>query len=144
MARKSTGMSAALRRAGDGAFGALTVGALKFLRTIPRKPMASISGGFLRTFGPLLREHRIGRDNLKAAFPEKSDAEIETILRGVWDNLGRVAAEFAHIDRLHIEDAANPGPDDIVYTPRTLELFQKLRDDGKPALLFTSHLANWE
>jgi KDO2-lipid IV(A) lauroyltransferase len=106
--------------------------------------MASISGGFLRTFGPLLREHRIGRDNLKAAFPEKSDAEIETILRGVWDNLGRVAAEFAHIDRLHIEDAANPGPDDIVYTPRTLELFQKLRDDGKPALLFTSHLANWE
>ena len=33
-------------------------------------------------------------------FPEKSADEIEAILRGVWDNLGRVAAEFAHIDRL--------------------------------------------
>ena len=144
MARKRSGINAALRRAGDGAVGLFTVGLLKMLRAIPRKPMANFAGGFMRTLGPLLREHRIGRDNLKAAFPEKSDAEIETILRGVWDNLGRVAAEFAHIDRLHIEDPANPGPDDIVYTPRTLELFQQLRDDGKPALIFTAHLANWE
>jgi len=144
MARKSTGMGGALRRAGDGAVGFLTVGMLKLLRAIPRKPMANFAGGFLQTLGPRLREHRIGRDNLKAAFPEKSDAEIETILRGVWDNLGRVAAEFAHIDRLHIEDPVKPGPADITYTPRSLELFQKLRDDGKPALLFTSHLANWE
>ena len=46
------------------------------------------------------RSIAIGRANLAAAFPEKSPAEIETILRGVWDNLGRVGAEFAHIDRL--------------------------------------------
>jgi len=144
MARKSTGISGALRRAGDGAVGFLTVGMLKLLRAIPRKPMANFAGGFLQTLGPRLREHRIGRENLKAAFPEKSDAEIEKILRGVWDNLGRVAAEFAHIDRLHIEDPVRPGPGDITYTPRSLEIFQKLRDDGKPALLFTSHLANWE
>jgi KDO2-lipid IV(A) lauroyltransferase len=144
MARKRSGISAALRRSGDGAVGMLTVGMLKLLRSIPRKPMARFAGRFLRTVGPLLREHRIGGDNLKAAYPGKSDAEIETILRGVWDNLGRVAAEFAHIDRLHIADPANPGPEDIIYTPRTLELFQRLRDDGKPALLFTSHLANWE
>jgi len=30
---------------------------------------------------------------------DKGDAEIETILRGVWDNLGRVAAEIAHLDQ---------------------------------------------
>ena len=88
MARKRTGMSAALRRLGDGAVGFLTVGMLKLLRAIPRKPMANFSGGVLRTFGPLLREHRIGRDNLKAAFPEKTDAEVEAILRGVWE-IGR-------------------------------------------------------
>ena len=54
----------------------------------------------MRRIGPWLPEHRIGRANLTAAFPEKSDAEIEEILRGVWDNLGRVGAEFAHLDRL--------------------------------------------
>ena len=34
----------------------------------------------MRTVGPWLREHRIGRANLAAAFPEKSAAEIEQIL----------------------------------------------------------------
>jgi KDO2-lipid IV(A) lauroyltransferase len=54
----------------------------------------------MRRIGPLMREHGTGRANLKAAFPEKSDAEIENILRGVWDNLGRTGAEFVHTDRL--------------------------------------------
>ena len=54
----------------------------------------------MRRLGPWLPEHRVGRANLAAAFPEKSPAEIEQILRGVWDNLGRVGAEFAHLDRL--------------------------------------------
>ena len=97
-----------------------------------------------RTIGPWLKEHRLGRANLTAAFPEKSAEEIESILRGAWDNLGRVAAEFAHIDRIRTRDDDVPGPFEIDYAPRTLELFQQLRDDGKPALLFTSHLANWE
>ena len=52
----------------------------------------------MRRVGPWLPEHRIGQANLAAAFPEKSAAEIERILRGVWDNLGRVAAEFAQLD----------------------------------------------
>ena len=33
----------------------------------------------MRTVGPWLREHRIARDNLTAAFPEKSPQEIEAI-----------------------------------------------------------------
>ena len=106
--------------------------------------MADLAGGFMRRLGPWLREHRIGRANLAAAFPEKSAAEIETILRGVWDNLGRVAAEFAHIDRLQMVE---PDPDDlgdIVYSIPVDERFRQLRDDGKPALIFAAHLGNWE
>jgi lauroyl/myristoyl acyltransferase len=38
----------------------------------------------------MMREQKFGRANLAAAFPEKSSAEIEAILAGVWDNLGRV------------------------------------------------------
>jgi KDO2-lipid IV(A) lauroyltransferase len=128
----------------DGVVGALTVGMLRFLRLFDRKAMANFGGAVMRTVGPRLREHRIGRENLQAAFPEKSPEEIETILRGVWDNLGRVAAEFAHIDRLHVLDPDRPGPEDIVYSPETYELFHRLRLDSKPALIFTAHLANWE
>jgi KDO2-lipid IV(A) lauroyltransferase len=119
------------------------VGSLKALRLINRDAMAKVAAGATRTIGPWLKEHRIGRENLAAAFPEKTESEIETILRGMWDNLGRVAAEFAHIDRMQMHDPMWP-TDDIVYSPETLERFQRLRDDGKPALIFTAHLANWE
>src|SRR5262249_46057069 len=78
------------------------------------------------------------------AFPEKSESEIETILSGVWDNLGRVAAEFAHLDRLRVLEPPKEPVGDIVYTPETEEGFHRLRRDGRPALIFAAHLANWE
>jgi KDO2-lipid IV(A) lauroyltransferase len=106
--------------------------------------MADFAGRVMRTLGPRLKEHAIGRANLVAAFPEKSGAEIDDILRGVWDNLGRVAAEFAHIDRLQILDPDPQELGDILYTPQAYERFQQLRADGKPALIFAAHLANWE
>src|SRR6476659_286575 len=69
------------------------------LRRADRKRIANGAARFMRHVGPWLPEHRVGRANLAAAFPEKSPAEIETILLGAWENLGRVAAEFAHLDR---------------------------------------------
>jgi len=98
----------------------------------------------MRIIGPWLPEHRIGRANLTAAFPEKSAAEIETILRGAWDNLGRVGAEFAHIDRLWDYDPSHQRPSRIMDSDAAEAIAFRLRDDGKPALIFTAHLANWE
>ena len=99
----------------------------------------------MRKVGPLLKEHRIGRDNLRAAFPEKSDAEIEKILAGVWDNLGRVAAEFAHLDEFAIVEAGTPtARTPSPTTPETLERARRIATAAKPALSFAAHLANWE
>ena len=33
---------------------------------------------------------------------------------------------------------------DMLYTQEVYERFKHLRDDGKPALIFAAHLANWE
>ena len=97
----------------------------------------------MRKLGPRLPEHRIGRANLVAAFPDKPAAEIEEILAGVWDNLGRYAVEFAQIERLSNNDPSTP-EDDIVADAAASERFHQLRHDGKPALIFAAHLANWE
>jgi Kdo2-lipid IVA lauroyltransferase/acyltransferase len=128
----------------DALLGRIFVLLIKVIRLIDRKPMAKLASRITRAAGPRLKEHRIGRENLAAAFPEKSAAEIETILAGVWDNLGRVGAEFAHIDRLEMFDLDRREMGDILYTLETYERFQQLRRDGKPALIFASHLANWE
>src|SRR4029077_10853754 len=82
----------------DPALGALTVALLRAVHWLDRRRSANFAGSFARKVGPLLKEHRLGRENLRAAYPEKSAAEIEKILGGVWDNLGRIAVEFAHLD----------------------------------------------
>jgi KDO2-lipid IV(A) lauroyltransferase len=133
-----------LKAASDAVLGRLAAGLLRAMRATDRKRMANIAASCMRAVGPRLKEHRIGRMNLAAAFPEKSPHEIEAILYGVWDNLGRVAAEFAHIDRMTVLEPPKVPVGDITYTPESEAAFHRLRLDGKPALVFAAHLANWE
>src|SRR6266851_2064513 len=129
----------------EAAVGALTVGMLRATRYFDPVKTANLFGRVTRFIGRRLREDKIGRDNLKAAFPEKSPEEIETILAGVWDNLGRIGAEFAHLDHIWDYDPDHPEkPSRVEFTQRTKELFDQIRDDGKPALIFACHLGNWE
>ena len=132
------------KRLGEAAVGALTIAMLRTTRYFDPVKTGNFFARVTRTIGPLLREQRIGRANLTAAFPEKSPEEIEAILAGVWDNLGRIGAEFAHIDHIWDYDPACPEKSRIEIAPRTHELFARLKDDGKPALIFASHLGNWE
>jgi Kdo2-lipid IVA lauroyltransferase/acyltransferase len=131
---------AALLEAG---MGWLTLAILRAIRLTDRRRTADFWAWVMRKLGPWLPEHRIGRANLVAAFPDKPAPEIERILAGVWDNLGRYAVEFAQIERLTNADPSQPD-DDIVADPATSERFHRLRQDGKPALIFAAHLANWE
>jgi KDO2-lipid IV(A) lauroyltransferase len=145
LARTKARLRNALKPLGEAAVGALTIGILGTTRYFDADKTANLFSRVTRLIGPALREQRIGRANLTAAFPEKSPEEIEKILDGVWNNLGRVGAEFAHIDHIWDFDEANPNPQGrIELPPRTHFLFHQLRLDGKPALIFASHLANWE
>src|SRR5919108_6355764 len=138
----------ALARSGkapvNAALGSLIIGLFKLVRRTNPDRMADRFGGLMRKLGPWLPEHRIGRANLATAFPEKSAAEIETILAGVWDNLGRVAAEFVHLDQRWFDYIRRLDRTRYESSQQTIDIARRLRDDGKPALVFTAHLANWE
>src|SRR3954462_14840931 len=142
--RTKAGIRDAAKPLADAAIGALTTGLLRTTRYFDPIKTANLFGRISRFIGPRLREDKIGRANLTAAFPEKSPEEIEAILAGVWDNIGRVGAEFAHLDHIWQHDPAHPEDSRIEIEPRTHELFAQLRLDGKPALIFASHLGNWE
>ena len=128
----------------DAAAGASAVGLLGAMKRLRRKPTAKFAGLVMRKVGPLFKEHRLGRENLRAAFPEKSDVEIEQILAGVWDNLGRIAVEFAHLDEFQVEGSALVTPDSVTLSPETTERYERIRKSGKPVIAFASHLGNWE
>jgi Kdo2-lipid IVA lauroyltransferase/acyltransferase len=131
-----------LKQAANAVAGWLVALLLASVRRCDRVAVSNVAGAFMRRIGPWLPEHRTGRDNLRAAFPDKADAEIETILRGVWDNLGRVGAEIAHLDHICSGDRYNRNF--IDYGPDNIERFLRVKDDGKPAVIFAAHLANWE
>jgi len=98
---------------------------------------ASAVGGFIgREIFARTRVTKRARDNLIAAFPEKSEAEREAIIRTMWDNLGRTVAEYAHLDKF---DLSGPNPRIQV---NNLEEIEKIR--GKGALIVSGHFANWE
>ncbi len=135
----------ALKTIGGAIAGNLAVGLLGLMRLVNLDTMANFGGFLARSLGPLFKENRIARDSMVRAFPEKSAAEIDTILRGSWDNLGRVGAEFAQLDRLWDYDPAQPEkPSRVEFRQVDTERFDRLASDGKPALIFAAHLANWE
>ena len=64
---------------------------------------ASALGGFIgRNIFARTRVTARARENLERAFPGKSETEIDTILHGMWDNLGRTVAEYAHLDKFDL------------------------------------------
>lgn len=95
-----------------------------------------------RAIAPLVPESKLALANLRAAFPEKSDRELKEILGGVWAGLGRTAVEYVFLDQLADFDPHRPGEGRVDVVG--IDYFDSLRDDGKPGIIFSAHLANWE
>jgi KDO2-lipid IV(A) lauroyltransferase len=115
---------------------------IALLRRADPDRASDVCGALARRFGPWLPVHRIGEANLRAAYPDKDDAWIKATLRGAWENLGRVAGEYVHLDRIWDFDPDHPNKGRIVTDD--VPLFTQLLEDGKPALCFACHLGNWE
>ena len=111
-------------------------------RAFGRERASDLGAWLARHVGPWLRAHRTAVGNLRAAFPDKAEAEIRALALEAWDNLGRTGAEYAHLDTLFDFDPDGPPTQRIEV--RGIDQFIAVRDDGKPALIFSSHLANWE
>jgi Kdo2-lipid IVA lauroyltransferase/acyltransferase len=133
-----------LKKLFDKTVGAITVGLLNGIKHTDRRRTANFAGAFMRRIGPLFPEHRIGREQLRTAFPDKSADEIDRILAGVWDNLGRIAIEFAHLDEFSVEGFGKQTADVITYPPESQARYDWIMKSGKAAIGFASHLANWE
>jgi KDO2-lipid IV(A) lauroyltransferase len=100
---------------------------------------ASALGGALgRRIGPLLGISNRARHNLRRAFPELSEAEIARIVADMWDNLGRVAAEYPHLRHIRVFE-----PGGRVET-HGLEHMDRAVAARRRMIIFSGHIANWE
>ena len=87
------------------------------------------------------RLRKIGLTNLRIAFPEKTDDERLAILVASYRNLGRMAAECAHLTKMNAANVRETvTPDDGPIW--TNEIRPHLESQG--VLILTGHFGNWE
>lgn len=131
-----------LKTSADWVIAQLAFVMLGLLRLIPARAALAFVGRAARIFGPLAPRNRLADENLQLAFPELDAAQRREIRLGMWESLGRTVVEYIHLDALTEIDLDHPGKGmvDVVG----LEHFYNLREGGKPAIIFTGHLANWE
>lgn len=97
---------------------------------------SGFGGKLLRWLGPLTGTHKTVTRNLRIAFPDMATAERDRLAVDQWEQTGRTFAELAVMDRLTPES----GRIDVVG----LERLHAVRDAGKPVVLVSGHLANFE
>jgi Kdo2-lipid IVA lauroyltransferase/acyltransferase len=108
------------------------------MRALPIDAASGLGGTLARLIGPRLGVSTRARRNLSAALPALSEAEIERIVRGMWDNLGRVAAEYPHLPRIRVFP-----PGGRVETAG-IDHLERAIAAGRPVIIFGGHLGNWE
>jgi KDO2-lipid IV(A) lauroyltransferase len=114
---------------------ALSFGALAVL---PLDWASALGGALGRLVGPSLGISRRARDNIQRALPGLSESEIADVIRGMWDNLGRVAAEYPHLRDIRVFE-----PGGRVET-QGVEHMDRAVAAGRRMIIFSGHLANWE
>ncbi len=111
---------------------------LWILRRLPLDAASAVVGVIFRTIGPLLRVSDRARGNLKRAFPEKLPHEINHTVKAMWEHLGRVVAEYAHLEELR---CFRDGGRVEVINP---DILTAARDTGLGSIVVTGHFGNWE
>ncbi|AGB71487.1 MULTISPECIES: lipid A biosynthesis lauroyl acyltransferase [Rhizobium] len=117
-------------------------GFLNFLKLFPADAGINFADRLTRKIGPRMRRHQLMLTNLRNAFPEKTEAEIEEIARASWGNMGRLAAEYVFLDRLFDFDPFSDKPGRIEVSG--IPIFLDLRDNPRPFIVFTGHTGNFE
>lgn len=109
--------------------------ALLFLFGVLPVDTASAFGGWIaRKLGPRLAGSRKARRNLERALP---GIDADAVLRGMFDNLGRVIAEYPHLAEI-----CDPKSRRVELVGG--EALQRYAAEKIPVMVIGAHIANWE
>ncbi len=100
--------------------------------------VSGFAGRLIGFIGPKTSKHHIAKTNMKLAFPDADDVQIEAWLGESWNRMGRTFGEFPLLGRIKVFDKNSHV--EVVG----LEILEKLKADKKGAVLISGHFANWE
>ena len=123
-----------LRHALEGALVWLLV---RLCRLLSVDAASALGGALARGIGPRLALTRRAARHYARAFPQADEPEVAAAMRAMWDNLGRTAFEYPNLTRIDCYRGSR-------VSVTGAEHIDRLRDDGRPGLFFSGHIANWE
>ena len=100
-------------------------------RILPVDIASGLGGNIARLIGPKLAVSRKAKLHLSRSLPDEDHAKI---IQDMWENLGRVMAEYPHLKYIS----------KYRTSVESIEILEDIRDDGIGGMLYTGHLANWE
>lgn len=111
---------------------------IHFFRLLGLDTASYIMGKILRLIGPYHTKSKVVIKNLKMIYPDLSKSEISKMLSSIWENFGRYLGEFPFVDKKYLEKINER------IKLNGFEKIQKLINEKKKILIFSSHSANWE
>ena len=70
------------------------------LKILPLNISSFLMGKLSSLIGPRLRVSKKAYNNIKNVMPEKNEKETLKIIKGMWENLGRVIGEYPHLKKI--------------------------------------------
>lgn len=101
---------------------------------VPVEYASKMGGMLLGIVGPRLASSRKIATNMHVAFPDKSPVEIAGLVQAAWHNFGRMLMELPYeteIGRTRVDVLGS-------------EHLMAIRASGKPCVVFSAHVGNWE
>ena len=111
--------------------------AVACFRCFSPETASNFGGRAARLIGPLLPISNRARQNFRHVAPELSARQIEDLVKGTWENHGRVFAEMPHLETMLANGLVETLADD-------LEALKQAKNGDRPLIFVGGHLANFE
>lgn len=105
-----------------------------FFKALPLDTASALGARLGSLIGPLIGANGKIRRNIALALPELDSEQQNSLIAAMWQNLGRIAGEYAHLDKF----------DDSRVEIIGGEHLETVKAAHQPAMFIAAHLANWE
>ncbi|MBC6497170.1 MAG: lysophospholipid acyltransferase family protein [Alphaproteobacteria bacterium GM7ARS4] len=116
--------------------------AIRLFRILGLTRASHVSARCAEIVGPHLATTKIVLCNLRQIFPAMSEKKRHDVMRHMWRNIGRIAAEYPFLKDMRLYDHTGPYPN--IATIRHVERLESFLQRDKPVICVSAHFGNWE
>ena len=97
-----------------------------------------LGGKIFQIIGPFFRSKKLIHQNIMKAFPNIDQKKMNEIISAMWDNYGRVFAEYMFIKKFRITNLNN----NIIIEGR--EILDDIKKNNQKVIFISGHFSNFE